>query len=35
MFKDSSKHNIVPILIVDEYKLFFYRILKEWNNEHG
>ena len=35
MLKECLKHNIVPILITDENKLFYYRGLKEWNNEKG
>ena len=33
MLKECLKHNIVPILITDEYKAFYYRDLKEWNND--
>ena len=35
MFKECLKHNIVPILILDEYKMYYYRGLKEWYNEKG
>lgn len=35
MLKECLKHNIVPILITDEYKAFYYRGLKEWNYEPG
>ena len=35
MFKECLKHNIVPILITDEYKSFYYRGLKEWRHEPG
>ena len=35
MLKECLKHNIVPILILDEYKAFYYRGLKEWRNEPG
>ena len=35
MFKECLKHNIVPILILDEYKMYYYRGLKEWDNEKG
>ena len=35
MLKECLKHNIVPILILDEYKAFYYRGLKEWKNEPG
>ncbi len=33
MLKECLKHNIVPILITDEFKLFYYRGLKEWDND--
>lgn len=33
MLKECLKHNIIPILITDEYKAFYYRGLKEWNND--
>ena len=35
MLKECLKHNIVPILILDEYKAYYYRGLKEWKNEPG
>lgn len=35
MFKECLKYNIVPILILDEYKAFYYRGLKEFKNEKG
>ena len=35
MFKECLKHNIVPFIIEDDLKLFYYRGLKEWNNEKG
>lgn len=35
MLKECLKHNIVPILIKDEYKQFYYRGLKEYNHEKG
>lgn len=35
ILKECLKHNIVPILILDEYKAFYYRGLKEWKNEQG
>ena len=35
MFKECLKNNIVPFIIDDEIKLFYYRGLKEWNNEKG
>lgn len=35
MFKECLKYNIVPFIIQDNLKLFYYRGLKEWNNEKG
>ncbi len=35
MFKECLKHNIVPFIIEDDIKMFYYRGLKEWNNEQG
>ncbi|MBR6636576.1 MAG: Fic family protein, partial [Phascolarctobacterium sp.] len=35
MFKECLKHNIVPFIIEDNLKLFYYRGLKEWNKEKG
>ncbi len=35
MFKECLKHNIVPFIIEDNIKMFYYRGLKEWNNEPG
>lgn len=35
MLKECLKNNIVPVLITDEYKMYYYRGLKEWNNERG
>ena len=35
MFKECLKYNIVPFIIDDNLKLFYYRGLKEWNNEKG
>ena len=35
MFKECLKNNIVPFIIDDEIKLFYYRGLKEWKNEKG
>lgn len=35
ILKECLKHNIVPILILEEYKAFYYRGLKEWKNEPG
>lgn len=35
MFKECLKYNIVPFIIEDNLKLFYYRGLKEWDNERG
>lgn len=35
MFKECLKYNIVPFIIDDSIKLFYYRGLKEWKNEKG
>ncbi len=35
MFKECLKHNIVPFIIEDRIKMFYYRGLKEWNQEKG
>lgn len=35
MFKECLANNIVPFIIEDEFKLYYYRGLKEWNNERG
>ena len=35
MFKECLKHNIVPFIIDDQLKMFYYRGLKEWNREKG
>ena len=35
MFKECLKHNIVPFIIEDNLKMFYYRGLKEWGNENG
>ena len=35
MFKECLKYNIVPFIIEDQLKMFYYRGLKEWNNEKG
>lgn len=34
-FKECLKYNIVPFIIEDNLKLFYYRGLKEWDNEKG
>ena len=35
MFKECLKYNIVPFIIDDNLKLFYYRGLQEWNREKG
>lgn len=35
MFKECLKNNIVPFIIDDNHKLFYYRGLKEWTRERG
>ena len=34
-FKECLKNNIVPFIILDSKKMFYYRGLKNWNNERG
>ena len=35
MFKECLKYNIIPFIIEENLKLFYYRGLKEWYNEKG
>lgn len=35
LFKECLRNNIVPFIIEDDIKLFYYRGLKEWQNERG
>ena len=35
MFKECLANNIVPFIIDEEHKLYYYRGLKEWDNEKG
>ena len=35
MFKECLKHNIVPFIITDELKNYYYRGISEWNNLKG
>ena len=35
LFKECLKHGIVPFIIEDDIKMFYYRGLNEWNNEKG
>ena len=34
-FKECLKNNIVPFIIFDNYKQYYYRGLKEWNHQKG
>ena len=34
-FKECLRFNIIPFVIEDSKKMFYYRGLKEWNNEKG
>lgn len=35
MFKECLKNDIVPFIIDEEHKMFYYRGLKEWKNDKG
>lgn len=35
LFKECLRNNIVPFIIDDDLKLFYYKGLKEWKNERG
>lgn len=35
MFKECLRHNIVPFIITEQTKLYYYQGLKEWNQERG
>ena len=35
LFKECLKHGIVPFIIEDNLKMFYYRGLKEWDREKG
>ncbi|MBQ2861690.1 MAG: Fic family protein, partial [Oscillospiraceae bacterium] len=35
LFKECLKHGIVPFIIEDDIKMFYYRGLNEWNSEKG
>ena len=35
MFKECLKNSIVPFIVDDNLKMFYYRGLKEWDNEKG
>ena len=35
MFKECLKHNIVPFIITEELKMFYYRGIANWKEERG
>lgn len=35
IFKECLKNNIVPFIITEDLKLFYYRGLSKWNEEKG
>ena len=35
MFKECLKNNIVPFILEDKYKMFYYRGLKNYESEKG
>lgn len=35
LFKECLRHGIVPFIIEDDMKMFYYRGLREWRNERG
>ena len=35
MFKECLKHNIVPFIITEELKMYYYRGIKNWKKERG
>ena len=35
LFKECLRNQIVPFIITEKLKLFYYRGLHEWNDEHG
>ena len=35
MFKECLKHNVVPFIIDESHKMFYYRGLSEWDYERG
>ncbi len=35
MFKECLKHNIIPFIIDESHKMFYYRGLSEWDYERG
>lgn len=35
LFKECLNHNLMPFIIEDEYKFFYYRGLEQWERENG
>ena len=35
LFKECLRNNIVPFIIEDDIKMFYYRGMKGWQNERG
>lgn len=35
MFKECLKHNIVPFIITEELKMYYYRGIKNWNDDRS
>lgn len=35
IFKECLKYNIIPFIIDERYKMYYYRGLKEFENEKG
>ena len=35
LFKECLRNDIVPFIIEDELRMFYYRGLKEWDDERG
>lgn len=35
MLKECLRYNIVPFIISDDLKMFYYRGLKNWEHERG
>ena len=35
MLKECLRHSIVPFIISDDLKMFYYRGLKNWEQERG
>lgn len=35
LFKECLKYSIVPFIINEQYRMFYYRGLKEWDSEKG